>query len=145
MKYRVRTQPVIKKDKTDGRKNKKADNTIYRIMDKRTIIAVFEIKNFHVLIINCIASNGKLVGGSVFSFTDKLDVQDKEDICNAVLLAQLGADKTRQRRWRRCNNGKKVVQIYMLVLEHLGFIKEDIVFTEYKDVSVINCNGRCCT
>ena len=92
MKYRVRTQPIIKKDKTDGRKNKKADNTSYRIMDKRTI-AVIEIKNFHALIINCIASNGKLVGGSVLSFTDKLDVQDKEDICNAVLLAQLGADK----------------------------------------------------
>ena len=47
---------------------------------------------FHLLIINCIASKGKLVGGSVLSFTDKLNTQDKEDLSNALLLAQLGAD-----------------------------------------------------
>ena len=78
---------------------------------------MFLFSYFRVLIINCIASKGKLVGGTVLSFTNKLDMQDKEDLSNAVLLAQLVADHHIKGGGDPITMGRHWYEFYMLVLK----------------------------
>lgn len=71
---------------------------------------------------------GYLVGGAAAAFTEKLSGQDKKDILNATLLAQLASDK-------KFNSRTQVIQwydFYKLVLGKIGFVIENFSFEEHK-------------
>lgn len=66
--------------------------------------------------------------GSIFSFVAGLKSQQKEDVLNSTLLAQLAANKAFDREKDTENWYKK----YREVLEKVGWVISDFDFTKYK-------------
>ena len=74
---------------------------------------------------------GFVDSGSLVSFTINLQGQDKEDVLNSTLLAQLAASK----KYDRQKNTEKWYQLYVYVLEKIGWVIQSFSFEEYKSGS----------
>lgn len=66
--------------------------------------------------------------GSLVSFTENLSGQNKEDILNSTLLAQLAADK----KYNRETQHDEWYKFYMKVLERVGWVEQNLTFDQYK-------------
>ena len=80
-------------------------------------------------------SDGKKQGfvddGSLVSFTVNLQGQDKQDVLNSTLLAQLAASK----KYDREKQTKEWYQFYVHVLENVGWVIQSFSFKEYQSGS----------
>ncbi|QES43152.1 hypothetical protein DEJ49_21115 [Streptomyces venezuelae] len=67
-----------------------------------------------------------VVAGSIVAFTDGLNGQQKSDVLNATLLAQLAANK----KFDRDENTKKWYEYYRSVLEQVGWVVPSFNFAK---------------
>ncbi|CAB4015156.1 Hypothetical predicted protein [Paramuricea clavata] len=72
-------------------------------------------------------SEGYVDAGGLVSFTEKLTGQNKADVLNSTLLAQLAASKKHDRQ----TESDKWYKEYTNVLMNVGWVVQDFTFTEY--------------
>lgn len=72
--------------------------------------------------------DGYVVGGSILAFTKKVTGQDKRDILNGILFAQLASDK----KWKREKQMKEWYACYKDVLQKIGFDIQELGCMKYK-------------
>lgn len=75
--------------------------------------------------------SGSVVDGSLVSFTNNLSVEDKQDVLDSTLLAQLAANK----KFNREEQTKEWYLYYTKVLEKVGWIIQDFQFMKYQSTS----------
>lgn len=71
---------------------------------------------------------GYIVGGGVTAFTENVKGQTKQDILDATLFAQLGAD----RQYNREKDSENWYKFYINILSNIGFTMKGFSFIEYK-------------
>ena len=75
-----------------------------------------------------IKKEGFVDAGSLVSFTSSLSGQQKSDVLNSTLLAQLASNKT----YDRYNDPEHWYKFYTDVMSHLGWVMQSFQFDEYK-------------
>lgn len=71
---------------------------------------------------------GFVVAGSLVSFVGNIGTQEREDVINSTLLAQLAADK----KFDRKKQTEEWYGYYVKVLSELGWVLRDFSFKKYK-------------
>lgn len=72
--------------------------------------------------------SGSITAGNIISFTANLSGQDKEDVNDSILLAQLAASK----KYTRTDKPKEWYDLYFEVLTNVGWIIQGEPFSPYK-------------
>lgn len=72
-------------------------------------------------------SEGLVVAGSLVSFTSKVEGQQKADVLDSCLLAQLASTK----KYNRNTDPDKWYEFYVDVLGHLGWVLQSLKFSKY--------------
>ena len=72
--------------------------------------------------------SGSVVDGSLVSFTNSLSGEDKQDVLDSTLLAQLAANK----KFDREKQTDQWYSYYKHVLENIGWIVQDFQFIKYQ-------------
>ncbi len=73
-------------------------------------------------------TEGYVVTGSVVAFTEELSGQDKADVLNTLLIAQLAADV----KFKREVETEDRYAYYTKVLGNLGFVIQGFQFSKYE-------------
>lgn len=73
-------------------------------------------------------SEAEVDAGSLTSFTSELQGQQKEDVLNSTLLAQLAANK----RYNRFDDTENWYKFYTDVMGQIGWVMQSLAFNQYK-------------
>ena len=88
----------------------------------------FPLQQFSSLTASAGTSGGAVDGGSLVSFTSEIDEQNRSDVENSVLLAQLAADS----QYQRNENSDLWYKVFVNVLSKVGWIIQEFEFEKYE-------------